>query len=211
MEPFFSQELKQAIEALLFVAGEPLSLEALASYTEAEQSTVAAVLQSLAEDYCDRGFQLTEIAGGWQLMTAPHLHGYVERLYRPKMHRLSRAAMETLAIIAYCQPVTRSEIEEIRGVNADGIVSGLLEKGLLEEVGRKDTPGKPVLYGTNSRFLELLGLNSLEELPAIDKEAFAKQPNLFEEEEKEEEGGLFDGTASVFEEGSDGGMENTEV
>ncbi|MEE0776446.1 MAG: SMC-Scp complex subunit ScpB, partial [Bacillota bacterium] len=117
--------------------------------------------------YANRGFFLAEIAGGYQFMTPKEMYPYVERLYRPKAQNLSKAAMETLAVIAYCQPVTRGEIEHIRGVNADGIVAGLLEKGLIDEVGRKDTPGKPVLYGTNDKFLQLLGLNSLEDLPQV--------------------------------------------
>ncbi|MDO4542882.1 MAG: SMC-Scp complex subunit ScpB, partial [Bacillota bacterium] len=168
MEPLFPEEVKKAIEALLFVAGEPVSTRELAEYTETKEATVELILAQLVNEYQNRGFTLEEVAGGWQFMTQPELHCYIERLYRPKVQRLSKAAMETLAIIAYCQPVTRGEIEEIRGVNADGIVSGLLEKGLLDEVGRKDTPGKPVLYGTNKKFLELLGLNSLDELPPVD-------------------------------------------
>ena len=185
MEPLFPEDIKKAIEALLFVAAEPLTISQLGEYTDTAQETVAEILQSLQGEYRERGFSLTEVAGGWQFMTNPELHCYIERLYRPKMHRLSKAALETLAIIAYCQPVTRGEIEEIRGVNADGIVSGLLEKGLLDEVGRKDTPGKPVLYGTNSKFLEFLGINSLSELPAVDMKSPA-EPSLFGEKPEEE-------------------------
>lgn len=212
MEANFSEEMKQAVEALLFVAGEPLTTEALAEYTEADKNTVSAVIAVLVEEYRNRGFSLIEIAGGWQFMTAPQLHAYIQRLYQPKVHRLSRAAMETLAIIAYCQPMTRSEIEEIRGVNADGIVSGLLEKGFLDEVGRKDTPGKPVLYGTNGRFLELLGLKSLAELPRIDESAFQKEQKLFEEEtSQEEEPRLFDAEPSFSMEESREGVTEIEV
>ena len=125
------------------------------------------MLNDLRAFYSNRGFYLAEIAGGYQFMTAMEMYPYVERLYRPKAQNLSRAAMETLAVIAYCQPVTRGDIENIRGVNADGIVANLLEKGLIDEIGRKDTPGKPVLYGTNRKFLQLLGLNSLEDLPPV--------------------------------------------
>ncbi|MEG1478339.1 MAG: SMC-Scp complex subunit ScpB, partial [Clostridiales bacterium] len=168
LEPLFSEEIKKAVEALIFVAGEPLTVGELAEYTEIKEEAVLEILWALEDEYKNKGFFLTEIAGGWQFMTKPQYYPYVERLYKPKLQRLSNAALETLAIIAYCQPITRGEIEEIRGVNADGIVSGLLEKGFVDEVGRKETPGKPILYGTNSKFLELLGLKSLEDLPVIE-------------------------------------------
>ncbi len=189
MEPLFPEEIKRAVEALLFVAGEPVTGEELAAYTETDIATIDNILSELTRDYARGGFTLEKVAGGWQFMTAPELNGYIARLYKPKLHRLSKAAMETLAIIAYCQPVTRGDIEEIRGVNADSIVAGLLEKGLLTEVGRKDTPGKPILYGTNSKFLQLLGLNSLEELPPVDM-SLPGEKSLFAVEKDEEE--LFD-------------------
>ena len=167
MTELFSEDITKAVEALLFVAGEPLTVKDLADYTGSDESTVESVLNDLRAFYSNRGFYLAEIAGGYQFMTAMEMYPYVERLYRPKAQNLSRAAMETLAVIAYCQPVTRGDIENIRGVNADGIVANLLEKGLIDEIGRKDTPGKPVLYGTNRKFLQLLGLNSLEDLPPV--------------------------------------------
>lgn len=167
MTELFSEDITKAVEALLFVAGEPLTVKDLADYTGSDESTVESVLNDLRAFYSNRGFYLAEIAGGYQFMTAMEMYPYVERLYRPKAQNLSRAAMETLAVIAYCQPVTRGDIEHIRGVNADGIVANLLEKGLIDEIGRKDTPGKPVLYGTNRKFLQLLGLNSLEDLPPV--------------------------------------------
>ncbi len=167
MTELFSEDITKAVEALLFVAWEPLTVKDLADYTGSDESTVESVLNDLRAFYSNRGFYLAEIAGGYQFMTAMEMYPYVERLYRPKAQNLSRAAMETLAVIAYCQPVTRGDIENIRGVNADGIVANLLEKGLIDEIGRKDTPGKPVLYGTNRKFLQLLGLNSLEDLPPV--------------------------------------------
>ena len=167
MTELFSEDITKAVEALLFVAGEPLTVKDLADYTGSDESTVESVLNDLRAFYSNRGFYLAEIAGGYQFMTAMEMYPYVERLYRPKAQNLSRAAMETLAVIVYCQPVTRGDIENIRGVNADGIVANLLEKGLIDEIGRKDTPGKPVLYGTNRKFLQLLGLNSLEDLPPV--------------------------------------------
>lgn len=128
MTELFSEDITKAVEALLFVAGEPLTVKDLADYTGSDESTVESVLNDLRAFYSNRGFYLAEIAGGYQFMTAMEMYPYVERLYRPKAQNLSRAAMETLAVIAYCQPVTRGDIEHIRGVNADGIVANLLEK-----------------------------------------------------------------------------------
>lgn len=170
MEPLFSTEIRQAIEALLFSACEPLKLKEIASCAQCSEETAGEILKELVLFYKDRGFHLTEIAGGWQFVTDENTYACLERLYQPKVHRLSKAAMETLAIIAYCQPVTRGEIEHIRGVNADTIVSNLFEKGFLTEMGRKDTPGKPILYGTSDKFLELLGINSLQDLPQVELE-----------------------------------------
>ncbi|MEG1868627.1 MAG: SMC-Scp complex subunit ScpB [Clostridiales bacterium] len=186
LEPLFSEEIKKAVEALIFVAGEPLTVGELAEYTEIKEEAVLEILWALEDEYKTKGFFLTEIAGGWQFMTKPQYYPYVERLYKPKLQRLSNAALETLAIIAYCQPITRGEIEEIRGVNADGIVSGLLEKGFVDEVGRKETPGKPILYGTNSKFLELLGLKSLEDLPVIELDRDKDSVDLYNAEKSTE-------------------------
>ena len=167
MEPFFSAEIRKAVEALLFSACEPLNIKDIASFAQCDIETAGEIVKELVEFYADRGFHLEEVAGGWQFMTDETVYPFLERMYQPKVHRLSKAAMETLAIIAYCQPVTRGEIERIRGVNADAIVAGLYEKGFLKEEGRKDTPGKPILYGTSEKFLELLGINSLNDLPAV--------------------------------------------
>ncbi|MEG1336544.1 MAG: SMC-Scp complex subunit ScpB [Clostridiales bacterium] len=186
LEPLFSEEIKKAVEALIFVAGEPLTVGELAEYTEIKEEAVLEILWALEDEYKNKGFFLTEIAGGWQFMTKPQYYPYVERLYKPKLQRLSNAALETLAIIAYCQPITRGEIEEIRGVNADGIVSGLLEKGFVDEVGRKETPGKPILYGTNSKFLELLCLKSLEDLPVIELDRDKDSVDLYNAEKSTE-------------------------
>lgn len=170
MEPFFSEDIRKRIEALLFVAGEPLTEAELARLTECAPETAAGILGELQDFYKDRGFRLVQIAGGWQFLTSREMNLYVERLYQPKVKSLSKAAMETLAIIAYCQPITRGDIEEIRGVSSDSIVSSLLEKGFISDVGRRETPGKPVLYGTTEKFLELLSIDSLADLPKIGQE-----------------------------------------
>lgn len=164
----FSDDIKAAIECLLFVANEPLSVEKVAEITQVSPKNVRILLEEIQQYHQGRGFELVEIGGGWQMCTRPELAGFVEKLYRPKAATLSKAALETLAIVAYRQPVTRAEMEEIRGVKIDGVLSTLLERSLVREVGRKSTPGKPILYGTTVEFLRYFGLNSLEELPSPD-------------------------------------------
>lgn len=186
MEPLFSADIRRAVEALLFSACEPLKTKEIAECVQCDEEAVDEILRELTAFYEDRGFHLEEIAGGWQFMTAAEFYPYLQRFYQPKARKLSKAAMETLAVIAYCQPVTRGEIEQIRGVSADSIVAHLLEKGFLKELGRRDTPGKPVLYGTSEKFLELLGLKSLKDLPEIEmhvKEAAPERVAVGEEEE----------------------------
>lgn len=171
----FSEDIEAAIEGLLFVASEPLTVEKLAEITGTDKKTVLTLVRGLKDFYRGRAFRLVEIGGGWQFCTRPELALYIEKLYRPRAGLLSKAALETLAIIAYRQPVTRAEVEEIRGVNIDGVLSTLLEKNLVQDVGRKNGPGRPILYGTTRQFLLYFGLNSLEELPSPDqlKEDFA--------------------------------------
>ncbi|MGI6064996.1 MAG: SMC-Scp complex subunit ScpB [Bacillota bacterium] len=168
MGVLFSDDIKAAIECLLFVANEPLSVEKIAEIVEISPKDVQILLEEIRQYDQGRGFELVEIGGGWQMCTRPELSGFVEKLYRPKVDTLSKAALETLAIVAYRQPVTRAEIEGIRGVKIDGVLSTLLEKNLVREVGRKSTPGKPILYGTTVEFLRYFGLNTLEELPSPD-------------------------------------------
>jgi segregation and condensation protein B len=165
----FSKEIRNNIECLLFVACEPLTVEKIMEITGATRETVLVLLHELEKEYQDRGFQLMEVAGGWQFVTNHESAEVIEKYYRPKVHSLSKAALETLAIIAYKQPVTRIDIETIRGVKADGVVSTLLEKKLIQDVGRKNIPGRPVLYGTTMEFLRFFGLKSLKELPDPDK------------------------------------------
>ncbi len=165
MGMLFSEEIRSGIECLLFVSAEPLSVEKLADLTGTDQETVILLLQDLQLFYQGRGFELVEVAGGWQFCTRAEFVGFIEKLYRPKSHLLSKAALETLAIIAYRQPITRTEVEEIRGVKIDGVLSTLLGKNLVQDVGRKNGPGRPILYGTTIQFLSFFGLKSLEELP----------------------------------------------
>jgi segregation and condensation protein B len=163
-------ELRKALEAILLVVEEPVDANTLAQVLEAPTDAVTATLASLRTEWVDegRGFVLREVAGGWRMYTDPGAAKYVERfVLHGRSGRLSQAALETLAIVAYQQPVTRARISEIRGVEADGTVRSLVGRGLVEEVGREETPGQPLLYGTTASFLERLGLSDVSELPPL--------------------------------------------
>jgi segregation and condensation protein B len=160
--------LKAALEALLFSSDEPLTLALLAESLEASAQEVAEALQALDGDYQARGagVQLREIAGGHLLVTSPEHAEWVGRLLRGrKRARLSRAALETMAIIAYKQPVTKGEIESIRGVDSSAVLATLLERNLITIRGRSKVVGRPLLYGTTGEFLDYFGLRDLAELP----------------------------------------------
>jgi segregation and condensation protein B len=165
------QQLKSAIEALLFIGGGPLSVERLKGiFEEATKEQIEAQLQALKADYeaRDAGVMVAEVANGYQLATRPDQAVWVRKFKTVKVTtRLSRPALETLAIIAYKQPVTRPEIEAIRGVNIGGIVRNLMERRLVKIVGKKDVPGKPILYGTSVEFLQYFGLKDLSSLPTL--------------------------------------------
>lgn len=177
--------LLAALEALLFVSDEPVSAVVLAQALGVERSTVEDLCEALARDYTQRdaGLILRNIAGGWRLATSPDVAATVEAYVLTSRHaRLTKAALETLAIVAYKQPVTRHQISAIRGVNSEGVLRALLDRGLVAEVGREDAPGRPVLYGTTPEFLERLGLPSLSALPSL-------APLLGEAAAKDEEAG----------------------
>jgi len=164
------KELRYAVESLLFVAAEPLSNAQMAEVIGVKAQQVEAAARALMEEYEGRGLLLRRIAGGWQFVTAPRFVSLVEKLYRPKYQQLSAAAMETLAIIAYKQPITRAEVSEIRQVDSDGVITTLLEKKLVAEVGRLAGPGRAILYGTSDDFLSFFGIDSLADLPELKKE-----------------------------------------
>ncbi len=164
-------ELRGILEALLLVAGEPLSVEMLAGICEAPRAEVRTTLEQLQQEYIrdERGFQLRELAGGYRLHTHPAYAQYVERLaLRGRRTRLTRAAIETLAIVAYLQPITRAQVAALRGVQGESLVKTLEELGLVKETGKENAPGGPALYGTTSAFLERFGLTSLEDLPPLE-------------------------------------------
>lgn len=165
------QQLKSAIEAILFIAGSPVSLDRLKAIFEDEpKDRIEAQTQALRAEYESRasGMMLAEVAGGYQLVTRPEEAGWIRKFRSVKTSsKLSRPALETLAIIAYKQPITRTEIENIRGVNIGGIVRNLMERRLVKIVGKKDVPGKPMLYGTSIEFLQYFGLKDLSSLPTL--------------------------------------------
>ena len=169
-------EIASIIEGLLFVADHPVSVSELTRAIEAPKATVEAALAGLEKGYQNRGLRLQRNGTKVQLVTAPGITAYVERfLGLSNVSKLSLAAMEVLGIIAYKQPLTRSEIEAIRGVNSDGVLRTLLSKGLIEEVGRLDTVGHPIQYGVTFEFLQYFGLASLEDLPELDMQRAAEQ------------------------------------
>jgi segregation and condensation protein B len=165
------QELKAALESLLFVAGSPLSIDRLKGiFEEAPQEQIEAQLQALRQEYEERsaGIMLVEVAGGFQLATHPDSAIWIRKFKAVKVSsKLSRPALETLAIVAYKQPITRTEVEAVRGVNIGGIMRNLMERRLVKIVGKKDVPGKPMMYGTTTDFLQYFGLKDLSNLPTL--------------------------------------------
>ena len=160
--------LKNIIEGLLFVSVEPLSVEKIKNVIPtADTKTIRENLAELSSEYESRegGFVLREVAGGYQFRTRPECQEWIKRLLQPSPFRLSKAALETLAIIAYKQPVIRSDIEHLRGVDCGGVLRMLLERKLIRVLGRKDIPGRPIIYATTKQFLEVFDLKNLKDLP----------------------------------------------
>lgn len=160
----------RAIEALFFVSDEPLTTSVLAQALEVDRRTAERLCDQLARNLEERGsgLVLRNVAGGWRLFTHPDTAPVVEQfVLSSRQARLTKASLETLAIVAYKQPVTRHQVSAIRGVNSDGVLRALMDRGLIEEAGREETPGRPVLFGTTPGFLERLGLPSLASLPSL--------------------------------------------
>lgn len=172
----FPKETKSIIECLLFVSKEPLSLKTIGQILELPEDEIKILVDELSTEYNNErhGINIQFVANGYQIYTRPEFAPYIEKLYKPQnSYGLSKAALETLAIIAYKQPVTRAEVEAIRGVRIDSAVGTLIEKNLVKEVGRKEGPGRPMLFGTTPSFLKYFGLQDLTELP--DPEEFANR------------------------------------
>ena len=172
-----------SLEALLFMSGAPLSEQDLCELTGRDAQEVRAALDLLQRECAERAVWITNVAGGFLLATRPQYGELVAKLLQPKRFRLSRAALETLAIVAYKQPVTRPEIEEIRGVNVDGVMDTLLQYELVREGGRRRSPGRPIQYGTTDNFMTHFGLGSLQDLPDLDR--LGRQEAVETEEEEE--------------------------
>lgn len=174
--------IKGALEALLLVSSDPVSASALAASLDVAPGEVASLLAELQVEYeeANRGFQLREVAGGWRLFTHPAFHDQVEAFVLSwDTQKLSQAALETLAVIAYHQPVTRETVKGIRGVNSDGVISSLADKGLIREMGRDPQRGQAILYGTTAAFLEKFGLRSVRDLPDLEQFAPDEQSRQF--------------------------------
>jgi segregation and condensation protein B len=152
---------------VLFVAAEPVSVKDLCALTNAPTDEVKAALKALIADSAERGFAVREVGGGYRLASNPDCRDDVERFLLPPKTSMSNASMETLAIVAYLQPVTRAEIESIRGVNVDGVMNTLEQRRFVKELGRKEVVGRPIIYGTTEFFLEAFGLRSIDELPPL--------------------------------------------
>ena len=174
--PRASAELKAILEALIFASPDPLTPKAIYKLLDSEpKEDVQAALVALKQDY-DRpgGLQFVDVAGGYQIVTRPDLHDWVRRLFHERAsHKLSVQALETLAVIAYKQPITAVEVTEVRGVNTSGVLSTLLERRLIKIVGRKSVVGRPFLYATTKEFLIRFGLNDLSDLPKVEDMAEA--------------------------------------
>ena len=163
------ENLKPIVECLLFAADDPLTMEHFKkALPDADPAAIRQAISDLREEHAARngGFLLHEVAGGFQFRTRPEYASWVRQLFQPSAPRLSRAAMETLAIIAYRQPVLRSEIEQVRGVNSGNTIKILLERRLIRVLGRREIPGRPLVYATTRKFLETFDLKDLKDLPA---------------------------------------------
>jgi segregation and condensation protein B len=164
-----ADRVRAVVEALLFLSERPLTVDEVRNASGLEPARVKKALDELSGHYRDgvSGIVLHEVAGGWQLRSAPDVAEYARRFLRVKPQRLTRAALETLAIIAYRQPVTRPEIEDIRAVDCGAVVKALLERKLIKILGKKEEPGRPILYGTSREFLEFFALKDLASLPTL--------------------------------------------
>jgi segregation and condensation protein B len=172
-------ERTRAVAALIFASEGPLSIDRLCHFLDCQRADLKPAIEHLLEAYpaSRGGFYLAEIAGGYQFRTDPDLSDWVGKLNRDRPFRFSQAALETLAMIAYRQPVTRGEIEYLRGVDSGGVLKNLLDKGFLRILGKKDVPGRPLMYGTSRHFLEFFGMKDLNDLPTL-REFTALDPDF---------------------------------
>jgi segregation and condensation protein B len=204
-----ASEKRRIVEALVLSSSEPISAVKLAEIVPScEPDEVKELVNALNGEYAeqDRSFEIWEVAGGFQIRTRAEFSGYLQKLQKERALRLSQAALETLAIIAYRQPVTRAEIEDVRGVDAGATVKSLLERHLIRIAGQREVPGRPMLYGTTRRFLEIFGLESLKNLPTLrELDELAREQGLVErtatEPGAENADGIAEGAEAVDETG----------
>lgn len=184
----FLENLLGPIEAVLFASGDPVSPQQLMEIFDIDGESLNVLLDELNQNLAERssGLMIQKVAGGWQMVTRQEMFSYVEKLTETKDKKLSAAAMETLSIIAFKQPITKQEIEHIRGVHIEKVLAKLIELELVRELGRKEVLGRPILYGTTENFLKCFGLNEITDLPElptveIDQQEY-EQLGLFDEE-----------------------------
>lgn len=203
-----ANEKRRIVEALVLSSPEPISAARLAEIIPyCDPGEVKDLVNELNTEYAeqDRSFEIWEVAGGFQIRTRAEFSGYLQKLQKERALRLSQAALETLAIIAYRQPVTRAEIEDVRGVDAGATVKSLLERHLIRIAGQREVPGRPMLYGTTRRFLEIFGLESLKNLPTLrELDELAREQGLVERSGAATEGGLEAGAEGGLLEGANG-------
>ena len=203
------QELKPILEALIFAADSALGVDRIASILEGEErAVIKEALDELVAEYAvlGRGFTIEEVAGGYQYRTNPEYAPWLRRLFKIGLQRISKAAMEALAIVAYKQPVTRAEVEAIRGVDSGGVLATLMEKRFIRIVGRKEVPGRPVVYGSTKEFLETFDLKDLSCLPSLKDIQKMEEENGAQDAHPEEGNRVQDGAAGA-EDSAAGGEE----
>jgi len=192
LNPMNTQEAKIVLETALICAQDPLRVNDLRKLFDEDVSadTIRVLLEELRQDWLNRGVELVALASGWRLQSRPEMRVYLDRLHPEKPPKYSRAVMETLAIIAYRQPVTRGDIEDIRGVTVNTqVIKQIEDRGWIEVIGHRDVPGRPALYATTKQFLDDLGLRSLDELPPLEDARAQAQASLLEQGAIEFEGG----------------------
>jgi segregation and condensation protein B len=206
-----ASEKRRIVEALILSSSEPISAVKLAEIIPyCKPGQAKDLVNELNTEYAeqDRAFEIWEVAGGYQLRTRAEFSGYLQKLQKERALRLSQAALETLAIIAYRQPVTRAEIEDVRGVDAGAVVKTLLERHLIRIAGQREVPGRPMLYGTSRRFLEVFGLDDLKGLPTLrELDELAREQGLLEPETSELSEVIEEGDVAAGVEPSDGDPE----
>jgi len=204
------EQAKRIIEALLFSSDKPLDLIQIKEVLEElDTQIIKSLIRQLRDEYTaeERSFNITEVAGGYRISTDPQYASWLQRLYRTsRTEKLSHPSLETLAIVAYRQPITRLEIEDIRGVNVEGVLKALLEKSLVRICGRKKIPGRPFLYGSTKFFLEFFGLQSLNDLPKLEEFEGAGL-----ELQKKDEANVIDQPKNQDSRDTSGGKEDGEV